>query len=97
MPVKPVVEFLYTNIGRGHPFYLDGITDALIHSGQVKLVRQQKDVFEISRGLSLVGWKLARWFYQVVDHPQHLPPGARAQLAALATQSSLCMGDSDLV
>ena len=64
MPVKPVIEFLYTNIGRGHPFYLDGITDALIHLGQVKLVRHQQDVFELSSGLSLVGWKLARWLYQ---------------------------------
>jgi GNAT superfamily N-acetyltransferase len=40
---------------------------------------------------------IARWFYQVVDHPQHLPPGARAQLASLAKTSSLSMGDSDLV
>ena len=26
---EATIRFLYTNIGRGHPFYLDGIVDAL--------------------------------------------------------------------
>lgn len=67
--VKPIdkinqqVEFLYTNIGRGHPFYLDGIIEAIIRSGSISMVRSQSDVFELSSGLSLGLWRLARWLY----------------------------------
>ena len=64
MPIKPTLEMLYTNIGRGHPFYLDGIVDALIHRGEIGLIRHQQDVFELSRSLSLLGWKTARWLYE---------------------------------
>ena len=58
------IDFLYTNIGRGHPFYLDGIMQALVRSGNISIVRQKHDVFELSSGLSLNGWQLARWLYQ---------------------------------
>lgn len=58
------LNFLYTNIGRGHPFYLDGINEALIRKGQIKLVRNHTDVFELSKGLSKLGWKLIRYLYQ---------------------------------
>ena len=40
---------------------------------------------------------MARWFYQVVDHAQHLPPAIREQLATLVEKCSLSMGDSDLI
>ncbi|HUV31356.1 MAG TPA: hypothetical protein VMY05_09740 [Acidobacteriota bacterium] len=58
------VSFLYTNIGRGHPFYLDGIIDELVHRGHVKLVRCQSDVFEMSRGLSRLAWRTANVLYR---------------------------------
>lgn len=58
------LTFLYTNIGRGHPFYLDGITEALIRKGQIKLVRNEVDVFELSSGLSKLSWKLVRFLYK---------------------------------
>lgn len=58
------LEFLYTNIGRGHPFYLDGIAEALIRQGGISLVRRERDVFELSRGFSRVAWRAARWLYR---------------------------------
>ena len=58
------VNFLYTNIGRGHPFYLDGIIESLVRRGDIGLVRGERDVFDLSRGLSLAGWRLARWLYR---------------------------------
>ena len=57
------ITFLYTNIGRGHPFYLDGIADALVRSGNVRIVRQKTDVFELSSFIPRLGWQLARWLY----------------------------------
>ena len=58
------VTLLYTNIGRGHPFYLDGITEALIRSQAISLVRRELDVFELSRGAARLGWRAARWLYR---------------------------------
>ncbi len=60
----PVICFLYTNIGRGHPFYLDGIIEALIRKKHLGLVRHETDVFDVSRGSAALGWKLARWLYR---------------------------------
>jgi len=57
------IDFLYTNIGRGHPFYLDGIIEAMVRLGYIKLVRGEKDVFEVSHGISRFGWNIARWLY----------------------------------
>lgn len=68
MPVAQI-EFLYTNIGRGHPFYLDGIAEALIRCGQVGLVRNQRDVFELSRGLSRGAWRLVKAVYRTGSGP----------------------------
>jgi hypothetical protein len=58
------VNFLYVNIGRGHPFYLDGIMEALVRTGGVTIVRGSQDVFEISRGLARLAWSSARWLYR---------------------------------
>jgi len=63
------IEFLYTNIGRGHPFYLDGIMEAMVRSGQVGMVRGKGDVFDTSRGLSHIGWRAVRWLYQLGSQP----------------------------
>jgi len=59
----PRIEFLYTNIGRGHPFYLDGIIEALVRRGNVGLVRGQSDVFTVSTGASRAAWRLVRKMY----------------------------------
>lgn len=58
-----MVKFLYTNIGRGHPFYLDGIVEVLKQDGRLKF--ECHDVFEISKDPALSAWKLARWLYKI--------------------------------
>lgn len=62
---RPKLQFLYTNIGRGHPFYLDGIAEALIRLGEAGLIRYSTDIFTQSRFLSRQVWKLARSFYRL--------------------------------
>ena len=52
MTEKPKLNILYTNIGRGHPFYLDGIDLNIV------------DVFSVSKGISLSLWKLIRAIYR---------------------------------
>ncbi|MGD2215710.1 MAG: hypothetical protein PVJ64_03095 [Gemmatimonadales bacterium] len=53
-------NFLYTDIGRGHPHYLDGIIECLPpeHIGTVS------DVFAETSGLARAAWRLARSVYQ---------------------------------
>lgn len=63
-PSRPTdIDILYTNIGRGHPFYLDGVIEALSRDGKIECVHSKTDVFDISRGLVLAAWRLARWLY----------------------------------
>jgi len=53
---------LSIGIGRGHPFYSDGLTSALAalsSPGDVLL----EDVFQVARGLELAGWKGLRFGY----------------------------------
>ncbi|MCE9615194.1 MAG: hypothetical protein K8T26_13025 [Lentisphaerae bacterium] len=53
------IDFLYVDIGRGHPFYLDGIRTCLnpAREGSVR------DVFDVCRGPSGALWQVARWLY----------------------------------
>jgi hypothetical protein len=55
---------LYLEIGRGHPFYLDGIIDALGKDGVNETAFQIRDLFSLSRGISLAGWKAVRRLYR---------------------------------
>ena len=57
------INLLYTNIGRGHPFYLDALVEAFVKSGQIRAIKGQSDVFEVSTGLARRGWRTARWLY----------------------------------
>ncbi len=58
------IGFLYTEVGRGHPFYLDGIVGALDQLGASRLEPVVSSVFDHSRGLSAAGWRSARWLYR---------------------------------
>ena len=57
------VVFLYTEIGRGHPSYLDGIVEALSknYPDNPYFVT---DVFKSSQSLSRTSWKVIRWLYE---------------------------------
>jgi hypothetical protein len=55
------INFLYANIGRGHPHYLDGIIECL----ESHRVGQVADVFALASGGSLGAWRLVRLLYRV--------------------------------
>jgi hypothetical protein len=54
------INFLYTNIGRGHPHYLDGIIERL----EAQRLGQVADVFTLASGASLAAWRLVRLLYR---------------------------------
>jgi len=57
---KSPINFLYTNIGRGHPFYLDGILECLPRES----VGHVTDVFGATSGSARQAWRLARFVYR---------------------------------
>jgi len=63
MTDRAVLNIIYTNIGRGHPFYLEGIVHELqkTYSNEIRL--NIDDVFGLSSGMSLWLWKLVRSLY----------------------------------
>jgi hypothetical protein len=54
------VNFLYINIGRGHPHYLDGIVECM----RQEAVGDVADVFGLTSGLSRGAWNVVRLAYQ---------------------------------
>jgi len=54
------IDFLYTNVGRGHPFYLDGIVECLPR----ECVGAVADVFTETTGIACSAWRLARYVYE---------------------------------
>ena len=69
---------LSIGIGRGHPFYSDGLTRAvasLSSPGDVIL----EDVFQVARGLELAGWKGLRFGYGLAARK----PGREAAYAGV--------------
>ncbi|MEW5925003.1 MAG: hypothetical protein AB1746_13545 [Candidatus Zixiibacteriota bacterium] len=60
---KKVLSIIYTNIGRGHPFYLDGTIRHLEESYGNKIQLNIVDVFELSSGISLQLWRTVRSLY----------------------------------
>lgn len=53
-------DILYTNIGRGHPSYVDGIESALPR----ERIASSSDVFAHSEGISGLLWRLAAQMYR---------------------------------
>lgn len=55
---------IYTNIGRGHPNYLDSVLRALKrdYPGQFDKI-QVTSVFKAAKGASLLAWKMVRFLY----------------------------------
>lgn len=61
---KAAVAFISTEIGRGHPGYLDGLVEE-IHSGYAHVPFYRSDVFALSRGIPLMAWKAVRRMYRI--------------------------------
>ncbi len=60
-----MLSFLGTEIGRGHPFYLDGVRRALTAMGRDDVVASESDVFAVSRGASRLAWGAVRAAYRI--------------------------------
>lgn len=58
------VSLLGSEIGRGHPFYSDGLVRALELAGRGDVLARRASVFQVSRGLSLAAWKAVRASYR---------------------------------
>jgi len=55
------IDFLYTDIGRGHPFYLDGIVESLPHALRGDIT----SVFTATRGIPHGLWRAAKAAYRL--------------------------------
>lgn len=72
-----MISILGSEIGRGHPFYLDGFRRALHEAGAAHLIERESDVFRVSRGVSRAAWEAVRRSYQVagaggpISHAYH--------------------------
>lgn len=55
------IDFLYTNIGRGHPHYIDGIIECM----QEERIGRVTDVFSASNGIARMAWSAVRRAYRV--------------------------------
>lgn len=58
------ISVLGSEIGRGHPFYTDGLLRAL-REEEPGLLARRSDVFRVSRGLSLAAWRSVRASYRL--------------------------------
>ena len=65
----PDLTFLYTEIGRGHPFYLDGIVTCLENGVSNSFTTEITDVYQASRLLSRQAWRTVRWLYRHGSSP----------------------------
>lgn len=65
MSKKQQLNILFTDIGRGHPFYLDGIIESLRARYSDTIQLNVINVFSISHGLSLMLWRFVRWLYKI--------------------------------
>lgn len=61
--IQAKIVFLYTEIGRGHPGYLDGIKRQFVQT-QPTVKTSVTTVFQLSHGLSLSAWKFVRFLYR---------------------------------
>lgn len=59
-----MISFLGSEVGRGHPFYLDGLLHAL-RGQRESVIERVADVFGVSRGLSLLAWRSVRASYGI--------------------------------
>ncbi|MCK4657206.1 MAG: hypothetical protein KAT85_09225 [candidate division Zixibacteria bacterium] len=65
MPEKRLVTVIYTDIGRGHPNYLDSVLRHLEHNHPAQYRNMRiTSIFEISSGMSFLAWKAVEKMYK---------------------------------
>lgn len=72
MSTQTRISFLNLPIGRGHPFYLEGIVEACNRSGKINLVRSVEDLFRLTPLHSRAAWRGIQWLYYVGSSPGRL-------------------------
>ncbi len=65
MPEKQRLNIIYSNIGRGHPYYLDGLVEVFQSKYGDQIDLNTTDVFSLSSGLSGLMWKLVKKLYLI--------------------------------
>jgi len=59
------ITVIYTDIGRGHPNYLDSVLRYMrVHHPKEHDKLRITAIFEVSRGTTLTAWKAIRWLYR---------------------------------
>ncbi len=69
MSTQTRINFLNLPIGRGHPFYLEGIVEACNRSGKINLVRSVEDLFKLAPPHSRAAWRGIQWLYHIGSSP----------------------------
>jgi len=64
MRTKKTLDIIYTEIGRGHPFYLDGTVDALRENYSANIDLNIDNVFKMSKGIPFRLWRLVDNLYR---------------------------------
>lgn len=70
--IRPNITFLDLPIGRGHPFYLEGILEVFNRSGKIGLVRSLENVFDLTPFYSRIGWSIVESLYHHGSSPGQL-------------------------
>jgi hypothetical protein len=84
-----MIALLTTDIGRGHPYYLDGVRQALQHLGHAEAIARSASVFELASGVSRLAWEAVRAAYVAAGRGGRVAElYARTRRAAVPAQRS---------
>src|SRR5207244_1530015 len=67
-PTATMLHFLSSDIGRGHPYYLDGVREELHAMGASHAIDADASVFEVAAEPSHTAWRAARRAYLLAGH-----------------------------
>jgi hypothetical protein len=70
--IRSTLTFLNLPIGRGHPYYLEGILEVFNRSGKIGLVRSLENVFDLTPFYSRIGWSMVERLYRHGSSPGQL-------------------------
>jgi hypothetical protein len=84
-----MIALLTTDIGRGHPFYLDGVRQTLNQRGGPGASASGASVFELASGASSLAWQAVRAAYVAAGRGGAIAEAyARTRRAAVPSDGS---------